>query len=129
MAVVLVSVIAIAAFIVVFWLVQVVPVAVRAIAVARKSIDSMRDPALSDDIREKAVQEGALLLFRSFASIAIRSVTALVAALLPISVADWMGVAPIAHVLSFLARWDVIIGGTAVVVGIYYICARIWRRR
>jgi len=110
------------------WL-GVVPVARRAIAVAVAAVATLRDPAIGDDVRELHMRQGSLALLGAFLQIALRSVLALAAALLPVYLADWGGFVPREGVFAFLARADVIVA-IAVATGLaWFLWARTWRKR
>lgn len=124
-----VSFVSIAFFVVAFSLVRVVPVAAGALSTARGAIHAIHDSALDDNAREKAVQRASVRLLGAFASILLRSIAALVAAFVPIYLADSIGLATSEEVMVFLARWDVILGATIVVGVIYYAKVRLWPRQ
>lgn len=124
-----VAALSVAFFMGAFWLVRIVPQARRAIAVARESLAAIGDPALDDDARERLMRRGSLTLFGAFLQIAVRSAVALAAALVPIVLADWAGLAPRAQVFDFLARGDVIAAFTAATLLAWILCARAWRNR
>jgi hypothetical protein len=123
----LVSAVSIAAFLVVFQIMQIVPAARRAIDVARRSVGAMRDPGLADEAREAAVQRGSIQLLGAFVSIALRSLVAVGAAWLPIYLTDKAGLVARATIYALLARWDVILVVTAIALFAYYVCSRVWR--
>lgn len=126
--IVVVSLVSIALFLVAFWSVRVIPVAVGVLSTAQGAIDVVRDPTVDDDAREKAVQRASLQLLGAFISILLRSIAALAAAFAPIYLADLMDLAPSEGVMVFLARWDVILGATIVICVLYYAKARLWPR-
>ena len=128
MKVLLVATASIVAFLAAFWLARVVPAAMGAIAVFQKSISALRDDSLTDDDRERIMRQGSVTLLVAFASIAVRSTAALAAALVPILLADWSGLAPRSDVFSFLARVDVIVVATVLIGVGYFAFARLWRR-
>ncbi len=128
MTVPLIAALSVAAFLAAFWLVKVLPAAVGAIAVFRHAMSALRDASLSDDDRERIMQKGSVQLLRAFAAIVIRSAVALAAALLPVVVADWLGLATSAEVFRFLTRLDVIaVAAIATTIG-YCALARLWQK-
>lgn len=126
--IVVVSLISIVLFLVAFWSVRVIPIAAGVLSTAQGVIHVVRDPTLDDEVREKAVQRASVQLFGAFFSILLRSIAALAAAVAPIYLADFMDLAPRMEVMVFLARWDVIIGATVIICGVYYAVARLWPR-
>ncbi len=91
-------------------------------------MQAMRDPALDELTRERTVQTAAIRLVAASGSLILRNLLALVAAFVPILVADWAGIVPQAAMLSFMARWDVILIATAVVTLGYMVGVRLWSR-
>jgi hypothetical protein len=122
--VLLVACLAVAAFLIGFHLAGVVPAARRAIATARSATGVMRDPALDDLAKEKAVRKAGLSLLSSYASITLRSAAALLASFLPILLADATGLVDKEATMAFLLRWDVILGASAVMIAVWLIARR-----
>lgn len=116
----------ICAFIAAFWLLGIVPRATAALAVTRGAFAAMRDTALDEEAREREVQRASLKLMGLFFSILGRSLLALLASLLPIWIADAMGLASRDTVLLFLARWDVILVVSLVLLAGYVLWNRLW---
>lgn len=113
-------------FLVALWLFRLVPTAAGALATAQGAVGAMRDEALDDAAREKAVQSASLRLMGAFASIVVRGALSLGASLLPIWLADVAGLAAGNDVIDFLSRWDVIIIATVVIVAGYVIRIKLW---
>ena len=111
----------IVAFLIGFRFSGVVPAAARALGTARAASTVMRSSALPDEDKEAAVRKAGLSLLGSTLSILLRSLAALLAALVPILLADMVGLADSGAILAFLARWDVILGASAVVTAIWLI--------
>ena len=91
-------------------------------------MQAMRDPALDELTRERTVQTAAIRLVVASGSLILRSLLALVAAFVPILVADWAGITPQAAMIAFMERWDVILIATVVVTLGYVVGARVWSR-
>jgi len=104
----------------------VIGAAAGVLATARGAAAVMRDEALDDRARERAVQQASLRLFSGFASILGRGVLSLAASVLPIWAADATGLASAGAVLAFLARVDVIVIASAVMVAGYLFRVRLW---
>ena len=118
-----------ALFFIAFWWVGVVPIATDAFETAQNAFDAMRDPALGEDAREALVQRASLRLVGGFVSMLLRSIAALGAGFAPIYLADLTGLAPLHSVLTFLARWDVILATIFVFSVVYFARGRRWLRR
>ena len=120
--------ISVAVFMLAFWKLAIVASARSAIAIMQNAVGVMRDPSLDDLAREKAVQAASLKLVRQAFSIIVRSVLALAAAFVPLILADQFGLAPLSASLEYLARWDVIIVVSIVVLFIWILGARFWKK-
>jgi len=116
----------IALFLVALQLTRLVRVSGGAIATARGALEAMRDPALDDAAREKAVQRASLRLMGAFALIVAGGAGSLAVSLLPIWLADITGLAASGDVIGFLSRWDVIAIASAVIVAGYLAWVRLW---
>jgi len=99
------------------------------LVIAKGALASMRDPSLDDEAREAHARRAAVRLFGGFVSIFLRSVLTLLAAFLPIWAASLTGAVEIAEVLAYLARWDVIVVATVVIVVGYLGWRRLWPSR
>lgn len=128
MAMILIAAASIGVFLLVFWLAGVVSTARRAIATTRNAMQAIRNPALDELARERAVQAAAIRLVVASGSLVLRSLMALAAAFIPILVADWAGIVPQAAMLAFMERWDVIVIATVVVTLGYVVGLCVWSR-
>ena len=127
-AMILITAASIGVFLLVFWLAAIVSTARRAIATTRNAMQAMRDPALDELERERAVQAAAIQLVFASGSLILRSLLALAAAFIPILASDWSGIVPQAEMLVFMERWDVIVIATVVVTLGYVVGLRVWSR-
>ena len=127
-ALLVVTALAVVVFAVAFWRSRIVPVAQNAMATTREAMATMRDPALDDLAREKAVQSAGITLLGATGSLIIRSAICLGLTFVPIWLADVIGLVPIAESLAFLARWDVIIAITVIALIVYFLVKRLWPR-
>lgn len=128
MAMILIAAASIGVFLLVFWLAGIVSTARRAIATTRNAMQALRDPALDELVRERAVQAAAIRLVVASGSLILRSLLALAAAFIPILASDWAGIVPQAAMLAFMERWDVIVIATVVVTLGYVVGLRVWSR-
>jgi hypothetical protein len=85
--------------------------AARALGTSRAAFGSMRDPALSEEQKERTVRAASLSLMGAFFSLGIRGVGALLAALLPTLVLDLMGLVE----TRVVSRWLVSLEGIVMV--------------
>lgn len=115
----------IAAFLGALWFLDVVRVAADALAVARGALTTIHDQNLDDAARERAARRASRQLIAAFASLLARGAAAVAAALLPVWLADWAGLAPYRQVIEFLSRWEVISISTGVIICGYVVGIRL----
>lgn len=115
-------------FLVALLLLRVVPAASNALTIARGAFEALRDPGLDDAARERAARSASIRLFGSFISILARGALAVAASLLPIWLADALGLARYDQIFDFLARWDVILIASIVLVLGYVVRTLLWSR-
>ena len=96
-------------FVIALWMFGIISVAIKAVEVSRESARTIRDPALSDEDKERTLQRASLTLLGSFLSITARAAAAIGASLLPMLAFDVAGLAPFWNVADFLATWEAII--------------------
>jgi len=108
-----VAVLSIAAFLAAFGLLRIAAVAGASIRTSQGAAAAMRDPALDDRARERAVQAASLRLLGQFLSLVVRGGLAVGASLVPILAAAAIGLAPSNAVLAFLMRWPAWLLATA----------------
>jgi hypothetical protein len=115
------------AFLAAFQLLRIVPAAQAAIVTSRQTMAVMNDATLDERAKETAVQRAALSLMKGFLSLVLRSALALVAAWLPIELADLAGLVPAEATMAFLMRLDVIAVTSVIVVLVLWLGGRSWR--
>lgn len=108
---------------------RVINIGRKVIVVAQRGVDAIRDQSLSDEEKEKTVQQASLSLAAAFGSIIVRGGLTLAASFVPIYLADRLGYASIEQVLSFLSRLDVIAVLSIVIIAGYVVGPRLWRLR
>lgn len=108
------------------WLSGVMRVSAGVLSTTQNAAAIMRDPALDDLQREKAMQRASLRLLADFGSILFRGVLSLAISFVPIWLADVAGLASSRAVIEFLSRTDVIIVASIVMVAGYVIRVRMW---
>lgn len=126
--VVTISILAVAAFLLVFAVVGIMDVALGVASTANDALRIMRDPTATDEERESHVQKAAIKLFGAFFGILVRVAAALAASVAPILIADFTGIAPAETVFAFLARWDVLLVMTVIITVGWFAMARLRRR-
>jgi len=112
-------------FVVALWWFGIVPAAAKAVAVSRDSATIIRDPALSDEDKERALQSASLTLLRGFLSITWRGAAAVGVSLLPMVVFDVVGLADFGAVADFLATWEAIVVASVVITLVYWVGSRL----
>jgi hypothetical protein len=115
------------AFLVGFRLSGIVPAATRAMATAQAATAVMRNPALTDEHKEVAVRKAGLSLLASSLSILLRGLVAVLVAVVPIVLADLLGLADAEASLTFLTRWEVILATSAGLTAVWLIVVAVWR--
>lgn len=125
---IVVAILSVLAFIAAFQLLQIVPRAKSAIDTSRSTAAVMGDASLSEEAKEAAVQKASLALMKGFVDLLLRGAGALVAAWLPIQLADWAGLVPAADTLGFLLRIDVIVVTSVVLVALVVILSKVRKK-
>lgn len=105
-----------------------VGVATEAVHHARSASAVMRDAELDDHEKERAVRSTSLKLFGSFANIVVRGVAVFLISLIPAVIAEFAGLSTTSAVLEWLARPDVIVIVSVVLIAGYFAVKRLWRR-
>lgn len=121
----IVTALSVIAFIAAFELLGIVPKAREAIATSRQTAAVMGDKSLDDDAKEAAVQKAAGSLMKGFFGLLLRIIGILVAAYIPIFLANLLGLASEDAVLSFMLRIDVILITTVLVIAIIWIATKV----
>ena len=85
----------------------------------------IRDKNLSNEVREKGLQEASLKLFRAFLLITFSTTLTLGISFLPIYFAHLLGFVLIQDVIRFMSRWDVIALITFVIIFSYFLFGKI----
>ena len=115
MMVVLAAVLAIAAFLAAFTVLGIVATARQALTTTGNAVSVMRDLALSDLEKEKAVQSAALALLKAVWHLLWRFAVCLFLAVSLIWLFDLAGLAGVDDTFGFLSRVDVLIVSTLVI--------------
>ncbi len=121
----IVALTSIAIFMVGLWLFGVVRTGSGVLATTREALAVIKDESLDDEARERAVQRASLGLFKAFGSIVVRSALALLSAIVPLWLADALGLAEMEAVVAYMSRWDVIIVVTVVLTVGWYLKAKL----
>ncbi len=99
----------------------------EAISVSRQAAAVMRDPALTDDDKEREVQRGTLALFRLLFLLLLGTAVALLVPLALLWLAGGMGWVGFDATMALFVRWDFLLAATAVGVAAYLVTVR-WSR-
>jgi hypothetical protein len=119
MAVPIVGLLAVAVFALLLAPAGIIAVCRAAAEEARAALAVMGNSALDDRAKETAVRRASLGLFGSLGSILLRAAGVFLASLLPVLLADAVGLAPASAVVAWLSRWDVIAGVTVAMVAVW----------
>ncbi len=114
----------VAIFVAALWLFGIVSVAANAVEISRDSTRTIRDPALSDEDKERTLQRASLTLLRSFVSITARGAAAIGASLLPMLAFEAAGLARFWDIVDFLSTWEAIIVASVLVTLAYLVRRR-----
>ena len=93
------------------WL-RLAPEARRVLALAVDASVILRDRAMADDAKEKAVQGAAKGLFRQSGVVLLRTVAALAAPLAVVPLVETLNLAPHGSVQALLLSWQGILAGS-----------------
>lgn len=118
----------IVAFLVSFEKLGLIAVSRNALSTARAAGGVMRDTSLDDFEKEAAVRKAAVDMLVSAFSIVFRSGIAVIAALLPLTIAALLEIVPLEKSIAFMERLDVIAVASLIVIGGYYLRYRYWQR-
>ena len=125
---ILVTALSVLAFVAAFGRLGILPKAQAAMAVSRQTMAVMGDAALDDSVKERAARQAALALLKGFFGIALRLAGVLLAAYVPVFLADRAGLLPEAAALAFMLRLDVIAVTTVLVIVVVWLASRLRRR-
>lgn len=90
---------------------------------ATASLELLRDPSLTDDHKERALQREAVQLLRLFAILAGGGLLAIILPLAAVWGLDLLGLTSLGAVLSVLERIDFLVG-VSLVAGFYFLVRR-----
>lgn len=119
-------VILVAGFAVILERVRLVPFTRKVISLSRASVQTLRNPALSDDEKERLTQANTIAMFKLFAVLLGGMALALLVPLIVVWVFDRLGWVSLPGVLNALTRWDVIVVVSIVGIFIYWMSSK-WR--
>lgn len=88
------------------------------LATMRTSVAVMRDPALDDLAKEKAVQKGSIELLGHLVVVVAMLAVAFGVAAVPALVGSWAGLFGLEQFVAFTLRPDILLGTIAVFAGI-----------
>lgn len=124
MTLVAISALSVIAFVLAFSSLGVLPAAQSAMTRAGSAGRVMRDPDLSDEIKEREIQKAALGLLGSVFSIFTRSAGSLIAALIPVYLFAAFGGPKADAVFAYLSRWEVIVVASVLATGLMVLLSR-----
>jgi hypothetical protein len=121
------AVASIAMFMIALWWLGIASVATDALTTTQGAVATMRDGALNDRAREKAIQAASLRLIADFVSLLIRTFLAIALSAVPIWLAIVSGLATAEKVFRFLVGWEAAVIATALAAVAYGIRTQPWR--
>lgn len=121
------AVASIATFMIALWRLGIVRLAAAATTTTHTALATLRDSALDDAAREKAMQVASLRLFAACGSLVVRIALAAALSLAPIWLANASGLAAADVVFSFLTGWRGALIATALAVVLYGVRMPPWR--
>ena len=124
---ILVTALSVLAFVIAFGRLGVLPKAQAAMAVSRRTMTVMGDATLDDSVKERAARQASLALLKGFLGIALRLAGVLLAAYVPVFLADRAGLLPEAEALAFMLRLDVLAATTVLVALALWLASRFRR--
>ncbi len=116
----------VAGFAVILERVQLIAFTRRVISLGRASLQTIKDPSLSDADKERTIQANTIAMFRLLGILLAGMALAVLVPLLFVWVLSQLGWVSLASVLTALTRWDVIAAVSVLGVIIYRICSK-WR--
>ena len=125
---ILVTALSVLAFVAAFGRLGVLPKAQEAVAVSRRTAAVMANATLDDTVKERAARQASLALLKGFFGLILRFAGVLLAAYVPILLADITGLLPEAAALAFMLRLDVIAATTILVALALWLASRFRRR-
>ncbi|MBL9060694.1 MAG: hypothetical protein JNK88_11805 [Mangrovicoccus sp.] len=122
---IVVTALSVLAFIAAFEFLGILPKAREAIAISQRTAAVMGDSTLGEEAKEKAVQQAALNLMKGFFGLLLRIIGIILAAYVPIFLADFTGLLPEAEALAFMLRLDVIAVTSVLMIAVIWLAARV----
>ncbi len=101
----------------------------KAIAEARVATATLRDPTISDEIKESALQRSTIRLFKFFGGITLSGLGSLVIPLGIVWLVSRTGLFNFDAVIALLERWDFIVAATVIGIGTYILLSRFVTRK
>ena len=126
---VLVSLASVLAFLLAFKMLAIPRIAVLSFGTARQAMEAMRDQALNDLERERAVQKASITLLGQFWSMLYRTFLTILAAAGPIYLADILGLNKATTTIGFLSRVDVIVSISILLIVAFWLRGKLWPSR
>ena len=120
-----VAALAIAVFMIAFFVLRIVAVAKTAINTSREVGRMLTNPELGDEHREQVMQKASLSLLGNFVSITLRGTAALALSYLSLLAADAAGMARLEDVVTLLSGWEAIVVITVVLTAAWFA----WNKR
>lgn len=114
-------------FLVAWRLSGIYPCVLSVLSLSREATRAMMDASLDDDEKERLARRYGLEMFRGFIVLTLRSAVVLALPVGTLLILDALNVVEFRSVTELLARWEVIVGATAVAL-IVWLGQRTMRR-
>jgi hypothetical protein len=111
-------------FFVCFRLCGIVAASARAIEISRRAAAVMREPATSEEEKERAIRGFSIQLFALFASITVRGLVLVAAPVLLVAAFSCVGLARFDEVVDLLVSWQTILLTSVAFVFFMWLTAR-----
>ncbi len=108
--------------------VRLVPKTREVISIGQQALATLRDTTLSDDEKERRMQQSSL---RLIALLFVLTAGTLVALLVPIALiwlSEFAGLFTVDGVLGMFLRWDFILGGSILGIAAYFVSVKWFKR-
>ncbi|MBL3702000.1 hypothetical protein GI582_04725 [Sulfitobacter sp. BDSS02] len=122
---VLVCLVAVVGFGLGIWKTRLVASSQGVFAAISAGIAAMFDPALSDEEKEASIRRTGLDLIKKTGGLALRLILSLLAAAVPIYLADWLGLVPLEASMDMMLSWEFIVIVSVVAIAVGSILSRL----
>ena len=98
------------------------------VATSQTAMSALRNPDLSDDEKERTMQQSSVTMFKLLFFLVVGTAAAILIPLAVVWVAEQAGLVTVGAVLDLFLRWDFLIGSSLLGIAVYLAVAK-WLRR